>query len=71
MRTRAEITVDLGLAIQDAEFAEDAFYRAKERVEELQNELDALPAEGVVDEELWYAQHDPRQADMFPAKETR
>jgi hypothetical protein len=71
MRTRADIKADLADARQDVEFAEDDLSRAKERVEELQDELDALPPEGVVDAELWHAQHDPRQTDMFPAKETR
>jgi hypothetical protein len=31
--------------------------------------LDALPPAGA-DEELWHARHDPRQTDMFSAKET-
>jgi chromosome segregation ATPase len=68
MRPRAEIKGDLEIARQDVEFAEDELSRAREHVEELENELDSLPPDGA-DAELWHAQHDPRQTDMFPAQE--
>jgi F0F1-type ATP synthase membrane subunit b/b' len=64
-RSRAEIEADLDNATQEVEDAQDALYRAKQKIEELQDELNALPPENA-DAELWHARHDPRQTDMFP-----
>jgi hypothetical protein len=63
---REVIERDITIAYQAIEIAEQDLDDAHQALAELEAELAALPPEGI-DEDLWYARHDPWQIDLFPA----
>jgi hypothetical protein len=68
-RPREAIERDITIALQAIEIAEQDLDEAQEELAELEAELTALPPEGI-DEDLWYARHDPRQLDLLKPSKT-
>jgi hypothetical protein len=66
-RPREVIESDITIALQAVEIAEQDLDEAQEELAELEAELAALPPEGI-DEDLWYARHDPRQIGLASEK---